>query len=713
MLQIIQHVKTGELLLEDFPNPILKGGCVLVANRFSLLSPGTEKSIIESTSKSLFSKAKEQPQLVKEVLNNAITLGPTATYSKVMSKLDKHKELGYSSAGIVLESSIPEFRPGDYVSCGGLTATHSEIVVVPKNLCAKIPCRVTFEEAAFTTLGAIALQGVRQANLNVGENACVIGLGLIGLLTIQILKSSGVNVIGLDINSNNFRIAESIGIDETAIIDEDSFRKVENFTNGIGTDSVLITAGTSSNEPIEYALKYARKKSSIVIVGAVGMNIPRQNFYEKEIDIKISCSYGPGRYDNDYEQKGIDYPVGYVRWTEKRNMESFLDMVSKKRIDLISLITHRFGITEALKGYDLIIGKNKEKYLGILIEYKGDNNTSTIIKTGLNIKGDIKSRVPVIGFIGAGEFAQASLLPYMSGYRLRTLVSGRPNTAKKSAQKFKFENASTNSDDVFKDEEINTVFIATRHDLHYDNVIKAIKAGKNVFVEKPLAVTLDELNGIKEEISASQNNIYLMTGYNRRFSKVFGDIKKYFSNNKEPFVINYRINAGFIPKDHWVNDAIQGGRIIGEVCHFVDTIQYITDSLPVSVFAESLRLNNAKQTDNDNVSILIRFNDGSIGNITYIANGGKTMPKEYCEIFSASKSAIMDNFKEVKFYNNKSVRTTKYNGEKGHKEEIQHYFNIVSANEKPELTFESQYLTTLVTFKINESLKSNSVVKII
>ncbi len=411
MLQIIQYQKTGEISVEELPDIKLGNNGILVQNYYSLISAGTERTSVETAQASMLGKAKSRPDLVKQVIENMKREGVLATYSKVMNRLDNYKELGYSSAGIIIESNVEEFRPGDRVACAG-SAYHSELVFIPKNLAVKVPNEVEIDEAAFTTLASIAMQGIRQANIKLGENVAVIGLGLIGLITVQLLKANGCKVIGLDISDRNFKLAEELGCDSTTIFNNNSLSVVESFTNGYGTDAVLITASTKLNEPIEFAIRFARKKSKIVFVGVSGMNIPRNGFYEKELEITISCSYGPGRYDYDYEQNGNDYPIGYVRWTEKRNMEAIIQLLHQKKLDFSKLITHKIPIDDALKAYDLITNKTNEPYLGVLIEYDKELKSSFIRSKSINVK-PTQSKI-TIGFIGAGNFAQSYLIPNLN-----------------------------------------------------------------------------------------------------------------------------------------------------------------------------------------------------------------------------------------------------------------------------------------------------------
>lgn len=723
MKQIIQYQKTGEMYVKELEGTKLRKGCVLVRNVYSLISAGTEKTSVETAQASMVGKAKSRPDLVKQVMDNVKREGLMATYDKVMNRLDNYKELGYSCAGEVIESDVEEYKPGDRVSCGGATANHSEIVCVPKNLTVRIPENVGYEEAAFTTVGAIAMQGVRQADLRVGEKAVVIGLGLIGLIAVQILKASGCKVAGLDVDESNFEIAKDLGCDGCYVSGVDSIKLIEGFTEGYGADAVIITAGTKSNEPVEYALQYCRKKGKVVVLGAVGMNIPRSPFYEKEIDFRISCSYGAGRYDNGYEEGGVDYPFGYVRWTENRNMKSVLELISEGKLNVKKLITHKVRIEKGLEAYDIITGKVKEKYLGVLIGYdlpklelRKEEEKEEEVEEGKKVekvdKEEDVERVEkaVVGFIGAGNFAQSYLIPNMKGAEIKTVMTGKPLNADSLKEKFGFKKGTTDAKDIFEDNDINTVVIATRHDSHAKYVVKALQAGKNVFVEKPLAINEEQLNEI---ISAfNGNGKYLMTGFNRRFSEPFSKIKKFFSDVKEPVIINYRVHAGFIPMTHWTQNPEQGGRIIGEACHFIDTMQYLTGSKPVGIYAHNIVSENKSMPEYDNTAVIINFSDGSVGNLLYLANGDSSVPKEYCEVFGGGRSAIMENFSEVKLYSGNKIKKIKFDGKKGHKEELDYFIRVLKGIQEPELKFESMYLTTLTTFKILESLRTRKYIRI-
>ena len=707
MKQLIQNFKSGEMSVQDLPPPALGPGMVLVENSYSLISAGTEKSTVSVGQASLLGKARMRPDLVQQVLANVRREGIAATVSKVRTKLDSLKALGYSTSGTVLASldSRGRFKPGDRVACGGQDyASHAEIVAVPQNLVAKIPDGVTDEEAAFTTVGAIALQGVRQAGPRLGDNVAVIGLGLVGQLTCQILKANGCNVFGIDVSDRMVELARSVSADTAINRSEPSMAGLAaGFTNGYGFDSVLITAGAASNDPIELAGELLRKKGIVVVVGAVRMDVPRDpNYYRKELEVRLSCSYGPGRYDPEYEGVGVDYPYAYVRYTEQRNMESFLGLVAKGAIDLKSLVTHVFEIDQAVRAYDLILGKTQEPHVGVLLKYpRRGNKSATLVESG--VRKD--SGGPVIGFLGAGSFAQSYLLPNLgrAGCRLETVVTRTGINAQNVAKKFGFASCSTDIKDVLSNPEINTVFIATQHDTHGDFVVQSLRAGKNVFVEKPLCLTPEELTAIEEERNLHPE-LRLLVGYNRRFSALAREARRVLGNIGEPLVVNYRVNAGYIPPDHWTQTSAGGGRILGEVCHFVDFAQYVTGSPPVSVSAKSLRADNASLKNDDSISVQIEFQDGSLCQILYVATGAKALEKERVEIFGGGKTFVIPDFREGAEYSHAGVRKVKGAG-KGHAEEVAEFLDSVRRPEAPDpIEFSSLVRTSRVTFGILDSL---------
>ena len=717
MKQLSQDLKKGTMQVENVPEPALRNGGVLVLNEYSLISAGTERSSVQKRKGSLLSKARSNPDMVKLVIGQMRQQGIWNVYKKVMTKLEAFGPLGYSSAGTVVAvaNAVEEFVVGDRVACGGGSANHAEVLFVPKNLCVKVPENVQTSAAAYTTLGAIALQGVRQVAPTLGETVVVIGLGLVGQLTVQILKAAGCIVIGIDLDPHDVALAKSLGADA-------AFRRsshglaadVQSFTRGRGADAVLITAATKSNDPLQLAGELARDKGRVVLVGDVGIMLPRAPYYMKELDFKLSRSYGPGRYDKAYEELGHDYPFGFVRWTEKRNMEEFLRLVSAKKVNVDRLTTHTFPIENALKAYDLITGRAKERYIGILLEYPKAKHvpvTTVAVAPARASKASLS-----IGFIGAGNFAQSSLLPSIDtkSVALKGVCTSNGLNAKNVARKFGFEFATTDPGAILTSKEIDTVFIATRHNLHASLCVQALKHQKHVFVEKPMALNAEELAEIAKAYHASKKHSHLrfMVGFNRRFAPSVRGAKEFFAGVTEPMMINYRVNAGFIPKDHWTQDPVEGGgRVIGEVCHFIDTLQYLTNAEPTHVFAQSVSL-GGDRTQSDNVVVTIRFSNGSVGVITYLANGDSTVPKERIEIFSGGKTAIVDNFRSLETYEGgiRKIHETSL-VEKGHKTEVEEFIRSIHLA-KDLIPFESMVATTRATFRIIESLESGKLIEL-
>ena len=708
MKQVIQNFKSGELYVDEVPLPSISEGMVLVENKFSLISAGTERGTVKVGKASLIGKAKQRPDLVAQVLQNIKKEGLKATLDKVRTKLDSLKALGYSTSGVVIASmdTNNRFQVGDRVACAGQDyASHSEIVAIPQNLVAKIPDNVSFEDASYTTLGAIALQGVRQSEPTLGDNVCVIGLGLLGQITCQLLKANGCNVFGIDLSSRLVDLAKETAADNAMLRnDSNLLASVDEFTNGHGFDSIIITAAAPSNDPIELSAVIARKKGKIVVVGAVKMDIPRDpHFFRKELDLRMSCSYGPGRYDVNYEENGNDYPYAYVRWTEQRNMEAFLKLISNGSVNLKPLTTHVFDIIDAEKAYDIVLGKVEESSIGILLKYPEGNSEKITSKFKINTN---KTENINVGFIGAGSFAQSYLIPNVKsgGVSLDTVVTTKGITSKNVAQKFGFNNTSSNSEDVMCNKDINTVFIATPHNSHAQYTIEALKADKNVFVEKPLAMTPDELDAVETAYKTSDSK--LMVGFNRRFADVSKTIKKAFENLTEPVFVNIRVNAGFIPKEHWTqNPQLGGGRIIGEMCHFIDLMQYFTDSEPVRVYAECINISNDKMKADDNISIIVKFKNGSVGNLNYLANGDKSLPKELIEVFGGGKTGRIHDFRSGELHERNKTTKLK-SASKGHKQEVEAFLSALNEGKKNPISFESICLTTKTTFKIIDSLNT-------
>ncbi len=704
MKQLIQNFKTGELYVDELPVPAITKGYVLVANRFSLISAGTEKTTVSTAQASLIGKAKKRPDLVKQVLQNYKKEGFKATMEKVKTKLDSLKALGYSSAGVVLASmdDSQKFQPGDMVACAGLGyASHAEVIMVPQNLVAKIPEGVDFQDASYTTVGAIALQGVRQADPRLGDNVCVIGLGLLGQISSQILRANGCNVFGIDVSAEMVKLANETNSAHAILRnDPNIMAATENFTNGYGFDSVIITAAGQTNDPVELSGKILRKKGAVIVVGAVKMDIPRDpDFYRKELELKLSCSYGPGRYDVKYEEEGVDYPYGYVRWTEQRNMEAFLKLIADQTVKLKPLTTHEFDIAGAVKAYDLVLGKVKEPFVGILLKYPEIDE----VKREVVSVSPVKHSTINMGFIGAGSFAQSYLIPNVKELgSMDTVVTLNGMDAKNVAQKFGIGNASTDPAAILDNEDINTVFIATQHDTHAKYTMDCLKSKKAVFVEKPLAMDMDELQEVMKVYHEAEAPA-VMVGFNRRFADISVQAKEAFNNVGEPLVMNFRVNGGFIPKDHWSQTKAGGGRIVGEICHFIDLMQFFADSEPVKVFAECIDTDSDKIKNDDNLAITVKFGDGSVGNLVYTANGDKGLPKERFEIFGGESVFVIDDFNSGSVYRDNREKKIKTSG-KGHKQEVIAFIGALEKGDPVPITFRSICLTTLTTFKIQESL---------
>lgn len=705
MQQLTQKLGSGDMQIQEIPYPQVDKGMVIVKNHYSIISAGTEGSTVIAARKNLIAKARERPQQVKQVLDTLKKQGPVKTYRAVIKKLDAYSPLGYSCAGEVIEigEGVTGFEVGDKVACAGAGyANHAEVVSVPINLCVKINKDSNLKDAAYNTLGAIAMQGVRQADMRLGETCVVVGLGLLGQLVALILKASGVQVIGVDVSATAVTTAEKnhvvdFGLSrDVAGIEEQILRA----TRGIGADAVIIAAATSSLDPINFAGAIARKKGKVIVLGAVPTGFDRDpHWYRKELELKMACSYGPGRYDLNYEEKGLDYPVAYVRWTEKRNMEAFQNLLASKKISISYLTTHEYDFEDAPKAFDLVVNK-QETFIGIVLKY----DVSKIQEKKKIITHEPKPFGKVnISFIGAGSYAQGNLLPNIPKSQSISKVGVMTNsgtTSKRVAEKFGFNYCASEEMDVL-DDKTNTLFIATRHDSHASYVLKGLNANKSIFVEKPLCMTLDELTEIEQEQSNSGKA--LMVGFNRRFSPLSKIIKKKIGNG--PMTMIYRINAGAIPKDNWIQDVeMGGGRIIGEVCHFIDYLIFLNGSLPVKVSANTLPDPNGL---NDTLNILMQFENDSTGVVAYYANGAKSLSKEYVEIFTSGTSIILKDFKELKIYGDRKTSKKKLlNQNKGQKEMVTSFINSLLKNGQAPIPFQEIVAVTRTTFKVIESIKT-------
>lgn len=721
MKQIIQSYRSGELWLADVPAPALRGGGAVVQTATSLVSAGTERMIVELAKKSLLGKAAARPDLVRKVIDKIKTEGLGPTMTKVFAKLDTPIPLGYSCAGTVVETgSASGLRAGERVACAGAGyATHAEFNFVPRNLCVPLPASVSFEDAAYATLGSIALQGVRQADLRLGESVAVIGLGLLGLLTVQLLKASGCRVIGSDLDPQRCQLAKDLGADET--IGPGLAEAALGFSNGHGVDAVIITAATSSNEPIEIAAEACRTKGRVVIVGLVGMDVPRDPFYKKELDLRLSMSYGPGRYDPAYEEAGHDYPYAYVRWTEQRNIEAFLDLVAAGKVTPSRLTTHRFAIDEALKAYDLLGGKTGERSLGIVIEYPSPEAGATIEPPSRRVSlpaavKPVSGRLG-IGFLGAGNFAKSVLLPALGrrdDVQLTGICTATGMSGVETGKRHGFRFAATDLGELLNDPATNAVFIATQHHTHADFICRALEAGKSVFCEKPLCTTREQLERIERTVAGlPQPGPCLMVGFNRRFSPHAAAVREAFRSRSSPLVVNYRVNAGMAPRDSWVQDPDRGGgRIVGEVCHFVDLAEFLVGSNPVKVYADSIRTADRRDVAEDSLVVTLGYADGSLATIQYLAHGSGQVPKERGEVCADGATAVIDNFRQTAFFGSRG-RGVNGKQDKGFDAELAAFVTAMRAGAAWPIPFESLARTTRVTFAILESLAAGQPVSLV
>ncbi|MCC6259355.1 MAG: bi-domain-containing oxidoreductase [Anaerolineales bacterium] len=712
MKQLLQNIRDGKTLIEDVPIPTPRAGQALVKVSASLVSAGTERMVVEFAEKSLVGKARSRPDLVKQVLEKAKREGVAPTLQAAFNRLDQPMALGYSSAGtiVALGKNMRGFKIGQRVACaGGGYAVHAEYNLIPKNLLTPLPKNVDFESAAFTTLGAIALHGFRLAEPQLGENVAVIGLGLLGLLTIQIASAAGCNVLGIDLDPQRVKLASSLNIQAVARPQAES--SAQAFTANRGFDTIIICADTSSNDPVELAGAIARDRAKVVATGAVGLNIPRKIYYEKEIAFVNSRSYGPGRYDSNYEENGNDYPLGYIRWTEGRNFQAVVDLMESKKLKVESLITHRFPIENGVQAYEVITGKKKESFLGVLLTYPEEkkNQENKIIFPSIVHR---QSSIVKLGVLGAGLYANATLLPVIKNnkdFQLVGVASSGGLHAQHSGKKFGFQYATSDEDEIINDKNINAVAILTRHDSHAELTVKALKAGKNVFLEKPLALNSVQLDKIEKQLRIT--NHLLTVGFNRRFSPLAQSLRSQVSSLNSPLHAHYRINAGYIPANHWTQDpAIGGGRIIGEACHFIDLITYLVGAPPVSVNAVALP-NQGKYSD-DNVSMTFTFPDDSIGVVDYLANGDKSLPKERLEVFCEGMVAVLDDYVSLTVTKDGRKKEERMAQDKGWRNEMVEFAKTIQSGGEAPIPYEQLIGVSKASFAAVESMRSKQAVAI-
>jgi predicted dehydrogenase/threonine dehydrogenase-like Zn-dependent dehydrogenase len=710
MKQLLQNMRDGQTTIVDVPVPSIKRKFALVQTACSLVSAGTERMVVEFAEKNLVAKATSRPDLVKQVLSKAKREGVLPTIEATFNKLDQPMALGYSSAGTVIEvgEGLEGFKPGDRVACGGGGfAVHAEYGLIPQNLLVKLPDSVDFESAAFTTLGAVAMLGFRLAQPQLGDRVCIIGLGLLGLLTVGIARAAGCEVFGIDLSPERVKLAEQMGV--TAAIRNKSEESASAFTQGHGFDQILICADASSNDPIELAGALARDRGTVIAVGAFGLNIPRKVYYEKELDFKVSRSYGPGRYDPRYEEGGLDYPYGYVRWTEGRNMQAFVELLGSGKLNVQPLISHRFGIEQAVDAYHLITGKTGQLFLGVLLTYpEKQKETPPQRKVEYAIPQNKPTAVKV-GALGSGNYAMAVFLPAVKKSNDADLVgiaSAAGLTAQVAAKRFGFHFASSSEEDVLNNNEINTVIILTRHNQHARQVLAALNNGKNVYCEKPLALNEQELTEIDKALQKTDAPL-LTVGFNRRFAPFAVEMKQFFNLQNDPINIHYRINAGFLPANHWLHDLQQGGgRIIGEGCHFIDFLAYLVGEAPIAVNAVGLPDNG--HYHQDNVTMTFKFANGSIGTIDYLANGNKNFSKERIEVFGAGKVAVLDDFRSLELISETKhlSKRSPLRQDKGHQAAWQAFAKAITEGTGPTIPYKQLIGVTRASFAAMESLQN-------
>ena len=714
MKQILHNRNKGKVEVRDIPEPLMDDNSVKIRTITSAISPGTERSKILLGNKGILGKALERPDLVKMVLKKATKEGIYTTFGKVRRKLNEEEPLGYSLCGTVLEigKNVKNLSVGDFVAAGGAGyANHAEIVVVPAQLVIRIQKNISIEEAPFTTIGAIALQGVRQANPKIGEIFLVFGLGLIGQITTQTLIANGCKVLVYDIQRDLVNLAKKFGaIPITS--KKEFFKKINQVSNGMGIDGTIITAGSKNSEPINMSAQITREKGRIVALGDINIKLERKLFYDKEIDFKVSRSYGPGRYDPEYENKGKDYPYGYVRFTERRNMETFLHLIETKKVLLQNLITHKYKIDESANAYKLLSSKKGRPCLGILIYYpKKYIKEKKIYKN--TEKNKIKNGSLGISFLGAGNYATSKLLPILDSIEnvnLEGVCNKSGIRSREVAKKFRFNYYTDDTEKIIKDAS-GVIFIATRHNLHSKLALKSLKAKKNVFVEKPLAISSKELFDLLQV--AKKSDKHLMVGYNRRFSPLVKKAHEFLGRDSIPSIVNIRINAEKLEKNHWVLDPdIGGGRIIGEMCHFIDLLIKLTSGKPRKIYAQSIKENNLSPVLSQNLCVSVKLHNGSIGNIIYASNQIEAVKKERIEILKGKKCCIIDDFVSAQLIDNHNIENVKLNSQdKGQQSMLSEFLQSLKTRNQL-ISLEDMYYVSTSTFAIIESIAKEKEIEI-
>jgi predicted dehydrogenase/threonine dehydrogenase-like Zn-dependent dehydrogenase len=715
MKQVIQDVRTGETSVFEVPTPKPKPGTVLVRTAASLVSAGTERALLEFASRGLLGKARSRPDLVHQVLEKVRREGILTTIEAVQRQLDQPMPLGYSSSGWVVEvgDGVTGFQVGDRVVCaGGGYAVHAEYAVVPKNMLSHLPESVDFESGASATLGAIALHGFRLAEAQIGERVAVIGLGLLGILTAGIARAAGCVVFGVDLSMARVELARTVGIEAT--VRGDAEKAAATFSKGMGFDVVLICADTTSDDPVELGGAIARDRARVVAIGAVGTTIPRRLYYAKELTFLVSRSYGPGRYDPLYEEAGQDYPFGYVRWTEGRNLAAYANLLAEGKLDVLPLITHRFPIERATEAYEVITGKSDEPFLGVLITYPESSPEPAAPLSRLSFKEQpIEPTATVrLGALGAGNFAASVLFPALRRVRdieLVGLATATGMTGAHTGQKYGFRYATTDEKEILSDERINTVAVLTRHHLHARQVIDSLQAGKHVFCEKPLCLNKEDLIEIAKAVDGSDG--LLTVGFNRRFAPLSVQLKTFLEGVHEPMSMHYRVNAGPLPLEHWLHDPGQGGgRIVGEACHFIDFLTFLLGAPPICVQSKGLPDDGRYQEDN--VLLTFEFPDGSVGTITYLAAGDRAFPKERLEVIGGGRVAVLDDFRrlETSAHGRHRVQRSWLRQDKGHRAIWQAFVNAIMTGGLPPIPYDQLFAVSMASFAAVESLRSGEAV---
>ncbi len=714
MKQVIQNNRTGTLSVAEVPTPSPQPGQVLVRNLCSLVSAGTERAGVDFARKSLLGKAKSRPDLVRQVVSKVRREGLLKTWKNVKDRLDASQALGYSCAGEVIKvgEGVDDIAVGDRVACAGSGyASHAEYVTVPRNLVAKLPENVSYDDAVFATIGAIALQGIRRAELTSGESVGVIGLGLMGQITVAILKAYGHPVFGTDISPERLKAAKNLGLDAGGVTGTDDVEELASaFSGGHGLDAVIITAATADSGPVNLAGDIVREQGRVSVVGDVGLDVSRRTYYLKELDLRVSRSYGPGRYDPSFEEHGIDYPRSYVRWTEQRNLEEILRLTSAGSIKPSALITHRFAISDASSAYQLIVeNSGNEKFTGVVIDYPSaaNNEPSIHIKTGSQNRKSGTGENVRFGLIGAGNFMSGTIVPSLrsaENTEVSWVISASGLSAADLGRKIGAPTVGSDYAELIASPDVDAIISATRHNLAAKIAIESLNAGKPVHVEKPLALTIDDLRSVST--AAAESSAILHVGFNRRFAPLVESLKQHFHDASTPLSIIYRVNAGWIDPSHWVHDPVEGGgRILGEICHFIDLMQHLTGAAPTRVLANRVTPDRENVLADDNLQAVISFADGSSGTVSYSALGAPSQPKEHIEVLGGRKSATLDDFRTLTLFD-ESTRTVKNkSGDKGHVKQFQLFSEAIKSGGEPPIPTTELIASTLATFAIPASLE--------